>query len=581
MNDLNNSSKYGPKDGSKDVEAPASTTSAPKDVSKDVEAPASTFRMPAGTHKSGDLRVHTDSTTTNPPFNASIIFFILLTAAALSYHYNAIIFSPPQSIHRWRQTDGASVALNYYQHGMRFFKPETHALTSDGGTTGYSAGEFPLLYYFMASLYKIFGPHDSVFRISNMLLFFSGLYALFRLSWHLTKDIFHAGVIPVMIFTSPVSAYYGCNFLPDTAALALTFWGWLFYIKNENNSINKELNPGKTAVISREIPRVLLPVLFFTLAGLLKVTMSISLVTVLLIKLYRCLNPEKSKSTGLATIFPAIGLLLISAWYIYAINYNKIHESNTFLTSIRPWWLFDKPSRKELTAFILERNFHLYFSKSIMAFLSLCLIIVIIKGRTLLSGYYAVVMLMVTGSFFYINLWYAQFQYHDYYFIVVLSSLGLMLAGAMSVIKKAYPGIFNSVIFKAALIALIVFNVIHAREEVSLRYYGWKREAPVFEEYFDIKPYLETINIKSDDRVISIPDGTNCYTLYMMNRAGNNLPGINKYTGDAIKLYRSLGAKYPFVNDTALLSDPVLKEFTTIEAGRKGNVRIFMLLTKP
>jgi hypothetical protein len=150
---------------------------------KDVEAPASTI--------------------TKPPFNASVIFFILLTAAALSYHYNAIIFSPPQSIHRWRQTDGASVARNYYQHGIRFFKPETPALTSDGGTTGYSAGEFPCCIILCLTIQNI-RAHDSVFPYFQHVTVLLRPLCPVQIIMALYNDVFHAGVIPVLIFTSPV-----------------------------------------------------------------------------------------------------------------------------------------------------------------------------------------------------------------------------------------------------------------------------------------------------------------------------------------------------------------------------------------
>jgi hypothetical protein len=51
-----------------------------------------------------------------------------------------------------------------------------------------------------------------------------------------------------------------------------------------------------------------------------------------------------------------------------------------------------------------------------------------------------VVMLLVTGSFFLHKPVVRAVSVPHYYFIVVFHLLGLMLAGAMSVIKKAYPG---------------------------------------------------------------------------------------------------------------------------------------------
>lgn len=92
----------------------------------------------------------------------NIVFIALFVIISLGYHYNKILFLHPQSLHQWRQTDCLSIALNYYQDGMNFFKPEVHNLFSDKWTTGYSAGEFPGIYFLVAmlSLRGIFKKQD-------------------------------------------------------------------------------------------------------------------------------------------------------------------------------------------------------------------------------------------------------------------------------------------------------------------------------------------------------------------------------------------------------------------------------------
>jgi hypothetical protein len=45
------------------------------------------------------------------------IFYLLTFAIAFAFYYHVILFSPPQSVHRWRQTDSASMTLNLYQPG--------------------------------------------------------------------------------------------------------------------------------------------------------------------------------------------------------------------------------------------------------------------------------------------------------------------------------------------------------------------------------------------------------------------------------------------------------------------------------
>jgi hypothetical protein len=59
-----------------------------------------------------------------------ILFLVVLIRVAYYYDYQTIAFKRPQSVHKWRQSDCASIALNYHQGGMNFFVPETHNLTS-------------------------------------------------------------------------------------------------------------------------------------------------------------------------------------------------------------------------------------------------------------------------------------------------------------------------------------------------------------------------------------------------------------------------------------------------------------------
>ena len=109
--------------------------------------------------------------------NPNLYFIFLLLLFLIIYDYPSILFKRPQSVHHWRQSDCASIALNYYQTGMHFFQPQTHNLTSDNNTTGYCAtSELPIGYYFIAILYKVFGYHDFIFRFVNTLIFLLGLF---------------------------------------------------------------------------------------------------------------------------------------------------------------------------------------------------------------------------------------------------------------------------------------------------------------------------------------------------------------------------------------------------------------------
>jgi hypothetical protein len=163
---------------------------------------------------------------------AGIIFIVALILVAISYNYHEIVRYKPQSVHKWRQSDCASIALNYYQGGMHIFKPEVHNLTSKNGTSGLAyTSELPLYYYAVAVLYKLVGPNDSVYRLLNTLLFLLGLYYLHKLFLLVTKNVVWSILIPLLFFTSPVLVYYGNNFLTNSSDLAFTIAGWYYFVK--------------------------------------------------------------------------------------------------------------------------------------------------------------------------------------------------------------------------------------------------------------------------------------------------------------------------------------------------------------
>ena len=495
-------------------------------------------------------------------------FYLVIILIGLLYYYGYIYTQPPQSIHRWRQTDSASITLNLYQHGMKFFQPEVHSLTADGNTTGRAAGEAPLLYYVIALLYKIFGPHNYIYRIANSLFFFAGLGALFLLSKRVINDFLPALFIPLLVFVSPVMAYYGNNYLPDTTSLALVFAGWLQYMRYQEK---------------QRITTFLLMITFFAMAGLLKASMTLNLFTVAGIAIVHHLKLTGKNSTlkmpkpVVFYPFMLMAVTIITAWYLYAIHYNRIHNSYTFLTSITPWWHLNREAFKELTHYILKNNINLFYSKELLVFLGIALIAFLAFFKKLPEHIRLPLVFLLPGSITYINLYYNQFKYHDYYIIVLFSTVAFMTIALLLVIKTVVPKFYYSAYFTLLLFILIAFNVHHSRKEMSLRYFGWKLEAPVYKDYFTIKPYLKSIGIEPEDRVISIPDVTNCYTLYMMNQPGNTIGRISADTPADIKQFITKGAKYMMVNDTSILNVQEIKPFTLNKIGKYNEVSVFRI----
>ena len=96
---------------------------------------------------------------------------LILIGAFLFIGHHAIIDLPPQSMHKWRQTDSASFAWNYYAESPNLLQPRFHNLYNEQK----AASEFPILYWIVGMLYRLFQPHHAWFRGLQLLTVFSGL----------------------------------------------------------------------------------------------------------------------------------------------------------------------------------------------------------------------------------------------------------------------------------------------------------------------------------------------------------------------------------------------------------------------
>jgi 4-amino-4-deoxy-L-arabinose transferase-like glycosyltransferase len=70
-------------------------------------------------------------------------------------------------VNAWRQSDYTQIARNFDREGMNLFYPR---VDWRGDTPGYAEMELPLMPWFGAALYRVFGPHEQILR---------GLSALF------------------------------------------------------------------------------------------------------------------------------------------------------------------------------------------------------------------------------------------------------------------------------------------------------------------------------------------------------------------------------------------------------------------
>src|SRR5438477_3947055 len=105
---------------------------------------------------------------------SSLIFWFVLLLLFLIYNYYSILFFRPASMHQWGQCDRASIALNYYQEKEGFLNPKVNNL--DGDCTGKGVSEMPVIQYISAQFYKVFGFHEWIYRLIELIILSGGLY---------------------------------------------------------------------------------------------------------------------------------------------------------------------------------------------------------------------------------------------------------------------------------------------------------------------------------------------------------------------------------------------------------------------
>lgn len=509
-----------------------------------------------------------------------LLFIVLLIGVSYYYQYDEILFKRPQSIHDWRQADCASLALNYYQGGMDFFHPQVHNLTSDNFTTGYaSTSEMPILYYTVATLYHLFGYREFLFRLVNLLIFLTGLFYLYKLFYKLVKHQFWAMMLPLLIFTSPVLVYYANNFLSNSAALGVVFIGWYHFMefyRTKNTSYFKR------------------SVIFFTIAGLLKVTALLSVGAIvgvfILEKLFKSQRHHKEKifQYGWRNFLVLVGLAcIVGSWLLYASYYNQSHTSTYFSTTTFPIWAMSSEEAYQVASKVLNRWSDDYFSYSMWTFLFIACLVLLLAWNRVKPFFRTALVLLIGGAWTFILLQYATLQDHDYYTINLFIIPVLVLVAFFGLLVQYFPMALSSKVSMVLFAAFTLYNIHYARGEVGERYMGKVNNYGVRSDLDKLAPYLRSIGISKDDPVISIPDQSHV-SLYLMNQKGwteyaerffnkGNTVYLNR-DANGIEASIGRGAEYLIIDGIdELYLRPFLHKFAAHKLGQFGEVLIFDL----
>lgn len=148
---------------------------------------------------------------------------IILLAAVIIRIIN--IFSPVSGWHSWRQSDTASIAVNFYENGYNILFPQ---ILWGGSRTGYVESEFQIYPFIVSVLYSVLGVNDVWGRLVSVIfsvLTVYGLYLLVRKIINEETALWSALIYSIL----PLNIFYGRAFMPDAAMLMCSVYGLYFF----------------------------------------------------------------------------------------------------------------------------------------------------------------------------------------------------------------------------------------------------------------------------------------------------------------------------------------------------------------
>ena len=471
------------------------------------------------------------------PKHSPLILLGVILLFAYFYDYQHIITFRPQGVHQWRQCDCLSMTSNFYSGDADFLHPRIYNLLNDN--EGRTASDFPLIYYLVSLLWKVFGKHEWIFRLVNFLISSIAMLALLRIFESMLKDSFWSLFSVSLLFTSGIFAYYSLNFLMNTTAFSFALIGWYFFFRFYHGGKPWQLY---------------LMFLFFLLGGLLKTSSLISFLALSALFVFDWLGlvPRNRdlRIFGKKRIFVIPAILLsacIILWIRYVSAYNHQWNSGVFLVGILPIWDLSSGQIREVLDHVFVRWINGYFFWPAQVFFVLAAGVAWIfwkraeKSLLLLTGF------MMIGFAGFVILFFAALKDHDYYMIdlLILSVFIMLTFFTLLLNNRKQRAVIDLTFIKVLAVAFLIVNMSHTRKEIDGRYgaVGNIQKNEMY-GYQDIEPCLESLGIDASSKVISASDRTINVSLYLMNRKGWSRYGTNMEDSTAVAKRISEGAEY-------------------------------------
>ena len=439
-----------------------------------------------------------------------LFFFIVLIAIYSIIGVGKYLHYTPAGLHHWAQSDRASIAYTYYQYNNSFFLPMTFNYNNGNGITGV---EFPIIYYSVAQLYKIFGFNDFIFRFFTLALTIISFFYFIELIKLFNKNFWLILLGIIILYTSPIFIYYSFSFLPDIYALNLFIIALYYFEKYRRTDTTIYL--------------VLYAVLI-CLSILIKITFAIYLIALLtsftLIRKHKFITKEKI----LLLVLSCISLIVCYSWYSYSKNLNVKYNSGVFLMDFKPSENFFKYIDNMLRGF--KTWFTDFINSATLLLISTIFIYLIINIKKLNKFYTAFFIISTFGVIIFTYLFSFQYIDHDYYYIQFYSLIIIVYLIFVDFSNQYYMP--SNALSKSIVIALFICSIIFLKFNISDRFNKDSR-------YNNYSSYTNTINLIGIDKELdklNIPlsakfvvfdDPSMNISLYYMKRFGVQMSYLN------------------------------------------------------
>jgi len=491
------------------------------------------------------------------------------------YDFGSVAFRDPYGMHQWRQCDAYSVTLNYAKEPRGLLEPAMHF--EHGNAGGEAVGEFTLTYFLNGALWKATGVKPWTLRWTHLCILLLGICGLFEL---LVKHVKPPGAIAVVWLTmaSGLMAFYGPNYLVNSAALGCLFFGW-WAADAWWRSDQADLRMGAVALSA------------LTLAALFRPTMVLGWWP-LVLGSFSAVRPIRWAAMW------TLPLVIGAAWILWAKEVNATNGSVYYLTTIRPIWDCERPEEiwRAFREDVLPQWYHMY---ALLAF-GLISLATLIWGQEKDKVYGLATGGIAVGLFGYFLLWFENLNVHDYYLIefqILVPILGLWVLRKFEAAKISKPlrlGLISIAVF-AGLIQLadaglrtrmkhrsvggwLAETLLPWRERDVWNWFHWDQNRR-FSNQSEWKNLLRSQGIARTDLVISVPDPSPNITLSLMDQKGFTDLYDDAYTGDErIAHYVSRGAQFLACNDENWYELHKQSLWLTHEMTKLGNFRVFDLL---